>query len=76
MTLKILSVDDEPDLEVLISQKFRSKIRKGIYEFHFANNGLEALSKLVEVPDIDVILCDINMPENGWYHPAGQDQRA
>ena len=63
MTLKILSVDDEPDLEVLISQKFRSKIRKGIYEFHFANNGLEALSKLVEVPDIDVILCDINMPE-------------
>lgn len=63
MTLKILSVDDEPDLEVLISQKFRSKIRKGVYEFHFANNGLEALSKLVEVPDIDVILCDINMPE-------------
>ena len=63
MTLKILSVDDEPDLEVLISQKFRSKIRKGIYEFHFANNGLEALSKLVEVPDIDIILCDINMPE-------------
>ena len=63
MTLKILSVDDEPDLEVLISQKFRSKIRKGIYQFHFANNGLEALSKLVEVPDIDLILCDINMPE-------------
>ena len=61
--LKILSVDDEQDLEILMKQKFRSKIRKGIYEFHFANNGLEALSKLVEHPDIDIILCDINMPE-------------
>ncbi len=63
VTLKILSVDDEQDLEILMNQKFRSKIRKGIYEFHFANNGLEALSKLVEYPDIDIILCDINMPE-------------
>lgn len=62
-TIKILSVDDEQDLEILMNQKFRSKIRKGIYEFHFANNGLEALSKLVEHPDIDIILCDINMPE-------------
>lgn len=61
--IKILSVDDEQDLEILITQKFRSKIRKGIYEFHFANNGLEALSKLVEHPDVDIILCDINMPE-------------
>ena len=61
--IKILSVDDEQDLEILMNQKFRRKIRKGIYEFHFANNGLEALSKLVEHPDTDIILCDINMPE-------------
>ncbi len=61
--IKILSVDDEQDLEILMNQKFRSKIRKGIYEFHFANNGLEALSKLVEHPNVDIILCDINMPE-------------
>ncbi len=61
--IKILSVDDEQDLEILIRQKFRSKIRKGLYEFYFAHNGLQALSKLVEHPDIDIILCDINMPE-------------
>lgn len=61
--IKILSVDDEQDLEILMNQKFRSKIRKKVYEFHFAHNGLEALSKMVEHPDIDIILCDINMPE-------------
>jgi sigma-B regulation protein RsbU (phosphoserine phosphatase) len=63
MPIKILSVDDEPDMEVLIQQKFRRKIRKGEYEFHFAHNGLEALATLVEHSDIDVILTDINMPE-------------
>ena len=62
-TIKILSVDDEQDMEILMTQKFRSKIRKGLYEFHFANNGLQALTKLVEQPDMDIILCDINMPE-------------
>lgn len=63
MPIKILSVDDEPDMEVLIRQKFRRKIRKGEYEFYFASNGLEALSALVDHPDIDIILTDINMPE-------------
>ena len=63
MSIKILCVDDEPDMEVLIRQKFRRKIRKGEYEFFFAANGLEALSALVDHPDIDIILTDINMPE-------------
>lgn len=40
---KILVVDDEPDLEVLIKQKFRQKIRQNEYEFVFACNGLDAL---------------------------------
>ncbi len=43
--------------------KFRRNIRKGEYEFFFAANGLEALSTLVDHPDIDIILTDINMPE-------------
>lgn len=60
---KILVVDDEVDLEVLIKQKFRQKIREGHYEFVFAVNGIDALSKLEQHPDVDVILCDINMPE-------------
>ena len=58
-----MSVDDELDLEVLLTQYFRRQIRKGEYEFAFAHNGLEALQKLLETPDFDIILSDINMPE-------------
>ncbi len=61
--VKILSVDDEADLEVLLTQYFRRKIRKGEYEFYFAHNGLEALQCLLKHPDIEIILSDINMPE-------------
>jgi phosphoserine phosphatase RsbU/P len=63
MSVKIMVVDDEIDLESLIRQKFRKKIRENEYEFVFAHNGLEALSKLIEHPDIGVIFTDINMPE-------------
>jgi len=61
--IKILSVDDELDLELLLTQYFRRKIRKGEYEFFFAHNGIEALQKMLEHPDIDIVLSDINMPE-------------
>lgn len=63
MPIKILSVDDELDLEILLSQYFRRKIRKGEYEFTFAHNGLEALQLILERKDFDIILSDINMPE-------------
>jgi phosphoserine phosphatase RsbU/P len=63
MPEKMLVVDDEPDLESLIRQRFRKKIRDGEYDFVFAYNGLEALAKLLEHKDIGVILSDINMPE-------------
>lgn len=63
MAIKILSVDDELDLEILLTQYFRRKIKKGEYEFSFAHNGLEALQMLLAQPDFDVILSDINMPE-------------
>ena len=59
---KILVVDDEPDLESLILQKFRSKIKSKEYEFHFAQNGAEALEKISNDGTIDLILTDINMP--------------
>jgi adenylate cyclase len=59
---QILVVDDEADLELLVKQKFRRKIRENIYEFVFAQNGAEALEKVKEYPDLDIILSDINMP--------------
>lgn len=63
MMAKILVVDDETDLEILIKQKFRKEIRKKKYEFFFAINGKDALEKLLEEPEVDIVLSDINMPE-------------
>ena len=63
MAVKILSVDDEIDLEMLLRQYFRRKIRNGEYEFFFAHNGLEALEILYKHHDIDIVMSDINMPE-------------
>lgn len=63
MRIKLMVVDDEVDLEPLMRQKFRRQIRSGEYDFVFAHNGLDALTKLIEHPDIVIILTDINMPE-------------
>ena len=60
---KILVADDEADLETLIKQKFRQKIREQQYEFVFAINGNDALDKMLLHPDITIVLSDINMPE-------------
>jgi len=60
---KILVVDDESDLEILIRQKFRKKIREGEYEFVFAINGRHALEQLQLHTNVDLVLSDINMPE-------------
>ena len=60
---KILVVDDEMDLEVLIKQKFRQKIREHKYEFLFAGNGKQALEQIEKNADLDIVLSDINMPE-------------
>jgi len=61
--VKILVADDEADLEMLIKQKFRQKIREQEYEFVFAVNGNDALEKIRQHPDVDIVLSDINMPE-------------
>ena len=59
---KILVVDDEPDLEQLVLQRMRREIRRGRYTFVFAHNGVEALERLGEDHEIDMVLSDINMP--------------
>lgn len=59
---RILVVDDEEDVELLVKQRFRQQIKKELYDFVFASNGLKALEKLRADGDIDVIMTDINMP--------------
>lgn len=62
MTATILVVDDEPDLEALVLQKFRRQIRDGMVNFVFAHDGVEALESLAQHPDVDMVVSDINMP--------------
>ncbi|MDH4128830.1 MAG: response regulator [Spirochaetota bacterium] len=63
MSVNILVVDDETDLEALIVKRFRNQIESGKYKFSFALNGIEALKKIESNFDLDILLLDINMPE-------------
>ncbi len=60
--LTILCVDDEPELELLMQQRFRKRIRAGDWKFVFAQDGQEALNQLEHHPEIGLILTDLNMP--------------
>jgi class 3 adenylate cyclase len=62
MTATILFVDDEPDLEALVLQKFRRQIRDGLVQFMFAHDGIEALESIEQNPHVDMVVSDINMP--------------
>ena len=62
MTPTILVVDDEPDLEALVLQKFRKQIRDGAVTFVFARDGIEALQSIEAHPQVDMVVSDINMP--------------
>jgi class 3 adenylate cyclase len=62
MSYNILVVDDEPDVEMLIKMKFRTKISNGDLAFKFAGNGVQALEILDTHSDINLIFTDINMP--------------
>jgi adenylate cyclase len=62
MTATILVVDDEPDLEALVLQKFRRQIREGQVQFVFAHDGIEALESIEQYPHVDMVVSDINMP--------------
>ncbi len=61
--MRILVVDDEPDLEALFRQRFRKRVREGELSFLFARNGNEALRVLEEDQEIGLVFTDINMPE-------------
>lgn len=61
--MKILVVDDEPDVKILFEQRFRKEIKSGFVEFVFAFSGEEALVELNKWEhEAMLILSDINMP--------------
>jgi class 3 adenylate cyclase len=62
MTATILFVDDEPDLQALVLQKFRRQIREGAVTVIFAHDGIEALESIERYPHVDMVVSDINMP--------------
>ena len=64
MTVIILVVDDEPDVEALFRQQFRREVRQGHYQLDFALSGEQALMKLDGCIGQHIILLvsDINMP--------------
>lgn len=61
--VKILLVDDEPDMETLIRRRFRKQVDQGHFEIVYAINGVDALEKLKQHSDTTIVLTDINMPE-------------
>ena len=64
MTLLVLVVDDEPDVEVLFRQHFRRDLRAGRFIMEFAQSGRAALERITdaEAASLILILSDINMP--------------
>jgi CheY-like chemotaxis protein len=64
MTVKVLIVDDEPDVETMFRQQFRREVRQGLYSLDFALSGAAALEKLADHVGDEIILLvsDINMP--------------
>ena len=64
MSLLILVVDDEPDVEVLFRQQFRRDLRAGRFAMEFAQSAPMALERITKAGDesLILILSDINMP--------------
>ncbi|AZO68812.1 MULTISPECIES: response regulator [unclassified Mesorhizobium] len=64
MSLLILVVDDEPDVEVLFRQQFRRDLRVGRFAMAFALSAPQALNVIeaAESASLILILSDINMP--------------
>ena len=64
MSLLILVVDDEPDVETLFRQQFRRDLRDGRFTMEFAQSGPAALQRITDAARVSLILIlsDINMP--------------
>ena len=64
MSVYILVVDDEPDVEALFRQQFRRDLRSGRFHMEFAPSAPVALERATDIrdPSLILILSDINMP--------------
>ena len=64
MSLLILVVDDEPDVELLFRQQFRRDLREGRFNMEFAQSAPAALQRIADASGVSLILIlsDINMP--------------
>jgi CheY-like chemotaxis protein len=64
VSLLILVVDDEPDIESLFRQQFRRELRAGRFTMEFAQSAAAALERITEAgtASLILILSDINMP--------------
>ena len=64
MSVYILVVDDEPDVEELFRQQFRRDLRSGRILMEFAPSAPAALARAADLkePPLILILSDINMP--------------
>ena len=64
MSVLVLVVDDEPDVEALFRQQFRRELRSERFVMDFANSAAEALSRIAASigQSLILILSDINMP--------------
>jgi CheY-like chemotaxis protein len=64
LSVYILVVDDEPDVEALFRQQFRRDLRSGRFTMEFAPSAAAALARAANVadPSLILILSDINMP--------------
>ena len=63
MTYKILVVDDEKLIQTLFNLRFKSEISSKKYDFIFALNGQDALNKIEDHQNVNLMLTDINMPK-------------
>ena len=67
MNMRILVVDDEPDVEILFRQQFRRDLRNDRFTMEFAQSAPMALQRITDIGDrsLILILSDINMPGMG-----------
>jgi adenylate cyclase len=61
--VRLLVIDDEKDVEALFRGRFRSELRRGIYQMTFSTDPIQALRIVDESPDLEVLITDLNMPQ-------------